>query len=101
MSSPIPTDRIVMVDVRNLDVEEAALIDATDVTIAKFERNGETNEISSAVQQLREQRFICRRCAANRGSDECVRQLQPIIAVLRSRLTGESGFVQRGVQKVS
>ena len=32
--APLPTDRIVMVDVRNLDVPEEKLIRATDVTIA-------------------------------------------------------------------
>ncbi len=34
LSAPIPTDRIVMVDVRNLDPKERTLIEATDVTIA-------------------------------------------------------------------
>src|SRR5688572_4374086 len=33
---PLPTDRIVLVDVRNLDKEEAELIHATDATIANF-----------------------------------------------------------------
>lgn len=33
--APLPTDRIVMVDVRNLDPEEERLIRATDVTIAR------------------------------------------------------------------
>ena len=32
--APLPTDRIVMVDVRNLDLAEARLIDATEVVIA-------------------------------------------------------------------
>jgi arginase len=35
LTAPIPTDRIVMVDVRNLDLEEAALVRATDITIAR------------------------------------------------------------------
>jgi arginase len=35
LAAPIPTDRIVMVDVRNLDPEEAALVRATDITIAR------------------------------------------------------------------
>ncbi len=34
--APIPTDRIVMVDVRNLDVAEEQLIRATDVQIARI-----------------------------------------------------------------
>ncbi len=34
LAAPLPTDRIVMVDVRNLDPEEERLIRATDVTIA-------------------------------------------------------------------
>ncbi len=36
MVAPLPTDRIVMVDVRNLDVAEEALLRATDVTIARM-----------------------------------------------------------------
>jgi arginase len=34
MEAPLPTDRIVFVDVRNLDPEEAALIGATAATVA-------------------------------------------------------------------
>lgn len=34
--APLPTDRIVMVDVRNLDPAEEALIRATDITIARL-----------------------------------------------------------------
>ena len=34
IASPIPTDRILMVDVRNLDQPEAQLINATDVVVA-------------------------------------------------------------------
>ncbi len=37
LEAPIPTDRIVMVDVRNLDPKERTLIEATDVTIAAIE----------------------------------------------------------------
>ncbi len=37
LAAPIPTDRIVMVDVRNLDPKERTLIEATDVTIAAIE----------------------------------------------------------------
>jgi arginase len=50
----LPTDRIVMVDVRNLDPEESALIAATDVTIARFGGDGETDEIGAAVASLAE-----------------------------------------------
>jgi arginase len=35
IASPLPTERIVMVDVRNLDPKEEQLIRATDVTIAR------------------------------------------------------------------
>jgi arginase len=48
----LPTDRIVMVDVRNLDPEEAALIAATDVTIGRFGEDGGTEEIGVAVESL-------------------------------------------------
>ena len=37
---PIPTDRIVMVDVRNLDAPERTLIEATDVQIAAVPEGG-------------------------------------------------------------
>lgn len=50
----LPTDRIVMVDVRNLDPEEATLIAATDVTIARFGEAGEPDEIATAVEALAE-----------------------------------------------
>jgi arginase len=50
----LPTNRIVMVDVRNLDPEEATLIAATDVTIARFGGDGETEEIGTAVAALAE-----------------------------------------------
>ena len=36
MAAPLPTDRIVFVDVRNLDPEEAALVGATDATVAQL-----------------------------------------------------------------
>lgn len=50
--APLPTDRIVMVDVRNLDPEEATLIAATDVQIARFGADGEIGEIEAAVADL-------------------------------------------------
>ena len=37
--APLPTDRIVMVDVRNLDPAEETLIRATDITIARIADN--------------------------------------------------------------
>jgi arginase len=49
---PLPTDRIVMVDVRNLDPEEATLIGATDVTIAAFGDDGLIDDIETKVAQL-------------------------------------------------
>lgn len=52
MTSPLPTNRIVLVDVRNLDPEEAELIAATDATVAKFGVNGETDAIATAIQRL-------------------------------------------------
>ena len=49
ISAPMPTDRILMIDVRNLDDREETLIRATDVTIARFGENGETDEITAAI----------------------------------------------------
>lgn len=54
MTAPIPTNRIVMVDVRNLDADEATLLKTTDVTIARFGPNGNIDGIASAIQQLAE-----------------------------------------------
>jgi arginase len=54
LRAALPTDRIVMVDVRNLDREEATLIAATDVTIARFGEDGGTEEIAAAVRALAE-----------------------------------------------
>ncbi len=45
--APLPTNRIVMVDVRNLDPEEEQLIRATDVTVA---RRGD--DLAGAVRRL-------------------------------------------------
>jgi arginase len=50
--APLPTDRIVMVDVRNLDVPEAQLIHATDVTIAAVAHGFPGAELSAAVNDL-------------------------------------------------
>jgi arginase len=52
--APLPTDRIVMIDVRNLDPEEETLIKATDVQIARFGPDGATTEVTNAVQALAE-----------------------------------------------
>jgi arginase len=49
---PLPTDRIVFVDVRNLDPEEADLIHATDATIARFGADGSISEIRAAAARL-------------------------------------------------
>ena len=51
MASPLPTDRIVFVDVRNLDPEEATLIGATDATVAQLvaDRAGPTAEEAIAM----------------------------------------------------
>jgi arginase len=52
MLAPLPTNRIVMVDVRNLDPEEAALIAATDVEIARFGAEFSTGSIIAAIDRL-------------------------------------------------
>ncbi|MCC6792720.1 MAG: arginase family protein [Thermomicrobiales bacterium] len=52
MTGPIPTNRIVMVDVRNLDKEEAELIAATDVAVAKYGPNGTGDGVATAIQRL-------------------------------------------------
>jgi arginase len=50
--SPLPTDRIVMVDVRNLDAPEEQLIRATDVVIAAPAEGFQGVDLKSAVQDL-------------------------------------------------
>lgn len=54
IEAPIPTDRILMIDVRNLDDREEVLIRATDVTIARFGDQGEPDEIVAAIEALAE-----------------------------------------------
>lgn len=54
VEAPIPTDRILMIDVRNLDDREETLIRSTDVTIARFGEHGETGEIVAAIDALAE-----------------------------------------------
>ena len=50
--APIPTNRIVMVDVRNLDPKERALIEATDVTIAAVSADYPGVPLADAVTRL-------------------------------------------------
>ena len=52
MVAPLPTDRIVMVDVRNLDAPEEALIKATDVVIAAAARGFPGVDLQTAVSAL-------------------------------------------------
>jgi arginase len=52
MAAPLPTDRIVMVDVRNLDPDERTLVEATDVRIARFGKDGDTCQVVTAIQGL-------------------------------------------------
>jgi len=52
LEAPIPTDRIVMVDVRNLDPKERTLIEATDVTIAAIEPGREGVPMREAIDRL-------------------------------------------------
>jgi len=52
LDAPIPTDRIVMVDVRNLDPKERTLIEATDVTIAAIEPGREGVPLHEAIDRL-------------------------------------------------
>jgi arginase len=54
MLAPLPTNRIVMVDVRNLDPEEAVLIAATDVEIARFGDGFATSPVTDAIDRLAE-----------------------------------------------
>jgi arginase len=52
--APLPTDRILLVDVRNLDPAEATLIDATDVTIAAPAPGFPGQPLGPAVARLAE-----------------------------------------------
>ena len=52
MTAPLPTNRIVMVDVRNLDPKERTLIEATEVTIAAAEPGREGVSLEHAVHML-------------------------------------------------
>jgi arginase len=55
MSSPLPTNRIVLVDVRNLDEAEAALIRATDAAIAAPAPGFAGEPLETAIGRLSEQ----------------------------------------------
>ena len=50
--APLPTNRIVMVDVRNLDDREEVLIRATDVTIARFGDDFDSAPVEAAIDRL-------------------------------------------------
>jgi arginase len=52
MRAPIPTDRIVMVDVRNLDEAEAQLINATAIRIAAPAPGFPGDDLNEAIQDL-------------------------------------------------
>jgi arginase len=52
--APLPTDRILMVDVRNLDPEEERLIRATDITIAAAAAGFPGADLASSVAELAE-----------------------------------------------
>src|SRR5581483_6857076 len=51
-ATPLPTDRIVMVDVRNLDPAEEQLIRATDVVIAAPARGFPGDDLQAAIADL-------------------------------------------------
>ena len=52
IAAPLPTDRILMVDVRNLDPPEAQLIAATDITIAAAADGFPGEALGAAVAEL-------------------------------------------------
>jgi arginase len=52
LAAPMPTHRIVMVDVRNLDPKERTLIEATDVAIAAIEPGRDGLSLAEAVDKL-------------------------------------------------
>jgi arginase len=52
IAAPLPTDRILMVDVRNLDVPEEQLIRATDIAIAAVAPGFGGVELAQAVAEL-------------------------------------------------
>jgi arginase len=52
MTSPIPTNRIVMVDVRNLDAAEEVLIRSTDVEIARYGEDWDRKPVFAAIDRM-------------------------------------------------
>ncbi|NTV64257.1 MAG: arginase [Oscillochloris sp.] len=52
LTAPIPTDRILLVDARNLDAPEAQLIRATDVQIAAVEPSRPGRDLGAALAAL-------------------------------------------------
>jgi arginase len=52
IAAPLPTDRIVLVDVRNLDLPEAQLIRATDTAIAAVASGRLGDDLSQALNDL-------------------------------------------------
>ncbi|MFW6075202.1 MAG: arginase family protein [Chloroflexota bacterium] len=52
MAAPIPTDRIVMVDVRNLDAPEEQLVRATEITVAAPAEGFPGENLQEAVADL-------------------------------------------------
>ncbi|MGI9252323.1 MAG: arginase family protein [Thermomicrobiales bacterium] len=55
MAAPLPTSRLVMVDVRNLDPGEKRLIEATDATIAAAAPGRDGADLGRAVDRLADQ----------------------------------------------
>ncbi len=55
ITAPLPTNRIVLVDVRNLDKAEAALIEATDAVIAASVPGFPGERLEMTIEQLAEQ----------------------------------------------
>jgi arginase len=54
MAVPLPTERIILVDVRNLDPPEEQLIEATDVTVARVAPGFRGEDLATAVAELAE-----------------------------------------------
>jgi arginase len=52
LTCPLSTDRIVMVDVRNLDPEEEVLIRSTDVEIVRFGDGWDPSPVTAAIERL-------------------------------------------------
>ncbi len=52
MTAPLPTNRIMMVDVRNLDREEEALIRATDVHVVRYQEADALTRITAFAESV-------------------------------------------------